>query len=27
VKIYVPFGAEWCPYFMRRIAERPARSS
>jgi proline dehydrogenase len=24
VKIYVPFGAEWCPYFMRRIAERPA---
>jgi len=26
VKIYVPFGAEWCPYFMRRIAERPANA-
>jgi proline dehydrogenase len=24
VKIYVPFGADWCPYFMRRLAERPA---
>jgi len=26
IKIYVPFGAEWCPYFMRRIAERPANA-
>jgi proline dehydrogenase len=24
VRIYVPFGSEWYPYFMRRIAERPA---
>jgi proline dehydrogenase len=24
VRIYVPFGAEWYPYFMRRLAERPA---
>ena len=24
LRIYVPFGAEWCPYFMRRLAERPA---
>jgi proline dehydrogenase len=24
VRIYVPFGAAWCPYFMRRLAERPA---
>lgn len=24
VRIYVPFGTEWYPYFMRRIAERPA---
>ena len=24
VRIYVPFGAEWFPYFMRRLAERPA---
>jgi proline dehydrogenase len=22
--VYVPFGTEWYPYFMRRIAERPA---
>lgn len=26
LRIYVPFGAEWCPYFMRRIAERPANA-
>jgi proline dehydrogenase len=26
IRIYVPFGAEWCPYFMRRIAERPANA-
>jgi proline dehydrogenase len=24
VRIYVPFGHEWYPYFMRRLAERPA---
>ena len=26
LRIYVPFGKEWCPYFMRRIAERPANA-
>ena len=24
VRIYVPYGGEWYPYFMRRLAERPA---
>ena len=24
LRIYVPFGTEWYPYFMRRLAERPA---
>ncbi|HLL49198.1 MAG TPA: proline dehydrogenase family protein [Thermomicrobiales bacterium] len=24
MRIYVPFGADWYPYFARRIAERPA---
>ncbi len=24
VRVYVPFGAQWYPYFMRRLAERPA---
>ena len=24
VRIYVPFGKHWYPYFMRRLAERPA---
>ncbi len=24
VRIYIPFGSEWYPYFMRRLAERPA---
>jgi proline dehydrogenase len=24
VRIYVPFGNQWYPYFMRRLAERPA---
>jgi len=24
VRVYVPFGDEWYPYFMRRLAERPA---
>ena len=23
-RVYVPWGAAWCPYFMRRLAERPA---
>ncbi|MDP7034560.1 MAG: proline dehydrogenase family protein [Planctomycetota bacterium] len=26
VRIYVPFGPEWYPYFMRRLAERPANA-
>ena len=24
MRIYVPYGNEWYPYFMRRMAERPA---
>jgi len=24
VRIYIPFGREWFPYFMRRLGERPA---
>ncbi len=24
MRVYVPFGREWYPYFMRRLAERPA---
>jgi proline dehydrogenase len=24
VRVYVPFGNDWYPYFMRRLAERPA---
>jgi proline dehydrogenase len=24
VRVYVPYGEEWYPYFMRRLAERPA---
>lgn len=24
VRIYLPFGGDWFPYFMRRLAERPA---
>jgi proline dehydrogenase len=24
VRVYVPFGQQWYPYFMRRLAERPA---
>jgi proline dehydrogenase len=27
VRVYVPFGREWYPYFMRRLAERPANVS
>ncbi len=26
VRVYVPYGKEWCPYFMRRLAERPANT-
>ncbi|HEY0758251.1 MAG TPA: proline dehydrogenase family protein [Acidisarcina sp.] len=24
MRVYIPFGPEWYPYFMRRLAERPA---
>jgi proline dehydrogenase len=24
VRIYIPYGTDWFPYFMRRLAERPA---
>jgi len=24
VRVYIPFGTDWFPYFMRRLAERPA---
>ncbi len=24
MRVYIPFGTEWLPYFMRRLAERPA---
>jgi proline dehydrogenase len=24
VRVYIPFGVDWFPYFMRRLAERPA---
>lgn len=26
VRVYVPFGDQWYPYFMRRLAERPANA-
>lgn len=26
VRVYVPFGGDWYPYFMRRLAERPANA-
>jgi proline dehydrogenase len=26
VRVYVPFGLDWYPYFMRRLAERPANA-
>ena len=26
VRVYLPFGTEWYPYFMRRLAERPANA-
>jgi len=25
MRVYIPFGTEWYPYFMRRLAERPAK--
>ena len=27
VRVYIPFGRQWFPYFMRRLAERPANVS
>jgi proline dehydrogenase len=24
VRVYIPFGTQWYPYLMRRLAERPA---
>ncbi len=24
LRVYIPYGTEWYPYFMRRLAERPA---
>jgi proline dehydrogenase len=24
VRVYVPYGTQWYPYLMRRLAERPA---
>jgi len=24
LRVYVPFGGQWFPYFMRRLGERPA---
>jgi proline dehydrogenase len=24
MRVYTPYGTEWYPYFMRRLAERPA---
>ena len=27
MRVYIPFGAEWYPYLMRRLAERPALGS
>ena len=24
MRVYVPYGTAWYPYFMRRLAERPA---
>jgi proline dehydrogenase len=26
VRAYVPYGEQWYPYFMRRLAERPANA-
>jgi proline dehydrogenase len=27
VRVYVPYGQQWFPYLMRRLAERPANVS
>ena len=27
MRVYIPFGTEWYPYFMRRLAERPGPTS
>ena len=27
VRVYIPFGRQWFPYFMRRLGERPANVS
>ena len=24
MRVYIPFGRQWFPYFMRRLGERPA---
>jgi proline dehydrogenase len=24
MRVYIPFGTQWYPYLMRRLAERPA---
>jgi proline dehydrogenase len=26
MRVYVPYGEQWYPYFMRRMAERPANA-
>jgi proline dehydrogenase len=26
MRVYIPFGAEWYPYLLRRLAERPANA-
>ena len=26
MRVYIPFGTEWYPYFMRRLGERPANA-
>ena len=26
VRVYVPYGKAWYPYYMRRLAERPANA-
>jgi proline dehydrogenase len=26
MRVYVPDGEQWYPYFMRRLAERPANA-
>ena len=26
MRVYIPFGTEWYPYYMRRLGERPANA-